>query len=65
MPIEPEKEVVVPEVIEYDPNKNPDAISIVKQADGNWKGWAQKHGKLVEVREAGPDYCLQALMTHE
>ena len=49
----------------WDPSENADVISLVKQADGNWKGFAQKFGNLIEVREVGPQDCLSALLTHD
>lgn len=48
----------------YNPNVNPKAISIIEQEDGNWKGWTQKFGKVVEVREGKPEDCLIKLITH-
>lgn len=51
--------------IEYDPNKNPDAISLIKQADGNWIGIAQKFGKMIKVREVKPEDCLIKIITHD
>ncbi len=53
-----------PKTIEYDPHKNADAICIIKQPDGNWMGWMQKFGKVIEVREVGPDLAVLALITH-
>lgn len=53
------------EKIEFDPNKDPNAISIILQTDGNWKGYTQRFGKLVEVREISPTDCLLRLMTHD
>lgn len=50
---------------EYDPEKNPDAISIIRQQDGNWMGWMQKNGKMVEAREIKPEDVLLKLITHE
>ena len=52
------------DIRKYDPSKNPQAISIIKQPDGNWKGWMQKNGKTIEVREVGPETVLQRLLTH-
>lgn len=49
----------------YDPKFNADAISLIKQEDGNWKGWMQRNGKVVEVREQMPEHCLVQLLTHE
>jgi hypothetical protein len=51
--------------MDYDPNTNENAISLIKQEDGNWKGWMNRFGKVVEVREVGPDACLQKLLTHD
>ena len=51
--------------MEHDPNKNSKAISIIQQEDGNWKGWMQKHGKIVEAREIKPEDVLYKLLTHE
>lgn len=50
--------------IEYNPEKNPNVISLIKQEDGNWKGYTQKFGKMVEVRDIGPETVLQLLLTH-
>jgi len=51
--------------IEHDPEKNHKAISISEQEDGNWKGWMNKHGKVVEVRQVDPLTVLSLLLTHE
>lgn len=48
----------------YDPAENENVIALVRQDDGNWKGFAQKFGKLVEVREAKPEDALVKLLTH-
>lgn len=50
---------------EYSAKHNHNTISIVKQEDGNWKGYMQRNGVLQEVRELSPEYALQRLMTHE
>lgn len=50
---------------EHDPLKNNNAISIIKQEDGNYKGYIVKYGKLVEVREIDPQSVLQRLLTHD
>lgn len=49
---------------DYNPETNENAISLIKQEDGNWKGWMQRFGKLVEVREVSPQDCLTKLLTH-
>lgn len=38
---------------------------IKKQKDGNWKAYTYKNGKLIQVREIDPMYCLQRLLTME
>ena len=49
----------------YNPEENENVISIIKQPDGNYCGYAQKFGKLVKVREGDPMTVLTALITHE
>lgn len=51
--------------IDFDPTTNPAVISLIEQEDGNWKGYTQKHGTLVEVRQGDPNTVLQLLITHE
>lgn len=50
---------------DYSPETNPDAIFMVKDKDGNWRGKTQRFGKLVEVRDVGPQTVLELLLTHE
>jgi hypothetical protein len=52
-------------IIDYNPETNDKVISIIQQEDGNWKGYTQKFGKLIEVRDVGPDAVLQRLLTHD
>jgi hypothetical protein len=40
-------------------------IKLEQQEDGNWIGWMIKFGKLIEVRDIGPETVLQKLLTHE
>lgn len=49
---------------DFNPAKNHSVISIAQEPDGNWKGYAWKFGKLVEVREAKPEDALIKLLTH-
>lgn len=51
--------------INYNPHTNQNVISIILQEDGNYKGYAQRHGKMVEVRAISPETVLQMLLTHE
>lgn len=49
----------------YNPHKNPNAIVILKQEDGNYKGFMQRNGIMIEVREGKPEDCLLSLITHQ
>lgn len=49
----------------YNPFKNPKAISIIQQADGNWIGEMNKNGNVVSSRQGDPSSVLAALITHE
>lgn len=48
----------------FNPSKNHEAISIIRQEDGNYKGYMFKNGKLIEVREGDPNTVLNMLITH-
>lgn len=50
--------------INFDPTTNDKVISIILQEDGNYKGYTQKFGKLVEVRAGDPQTVLVMLITH-
>jgi hypothetical protein len=52
------------EEIDFNPSTNENAIAIIRQEDGNYKGYAQKFGKLIEVRTGDPQSALVALITH-
>jgi hypothetical protein len=39
-------------------------ILLVKQKDGNWKGFMLRDKEQLEVREIDPYTCLVKLMTH-
>lgn len=39
-------------------------IRLVKQDDGNWKGFTMRGEDLLEVREIDPQTCLVKLLTH-
>ena len=51
-------------MIEHDPERNPKAISIIQDPDGNWRGWMQKYGKIIKAREISPEAVLQSLLTN-
>jgi hypothetical protein len=50
--------------IEFDPNKDPNVISIIKQEDGNYIGYMNKNGSLITVRQSDPQIVLTYLITH-
>ena len=49
---------------EFDPHKNPEVISIIKQRDGNFKLWGQRFGKIIELRGVKPEDVLVEFLTH-
>ena len=51
--------------IKGNPIDNKDAILIVQQPDGNWRGFMVKNGTLVQTRKESPTTVLQLLITHE
>jgi hypothetical protein len=53
------------ENIEFNPVKNDTIITIMRDLDGNYRGFTQKYGKLIQVRTAEPNAALTLLMTHE
>ena len=46
------------------PKVNENEILLVKQEDGNWKGFMNREGNPLEVREVDPQTCLVRLLTH-
>lgn len=51
------------EKVEFSPLKNDQAISIIQQPDGNWRGWMKKNGKLIQVRQIDPGTVLNLMLT--
>ncbi len=49
--------------LECNPIKNNDAIVLIKQEDGNWRGFMNKNGKLVQERQGDPNTVLAMLIT--
>ncbi len=49
----------------WNPMRNENAITIVKDRDGNYRGFMQKNGQFVQVRQGDPNTVLQLLITHE
>lgn len=52
----------------HQPNQEPikvkdDEILIIKQPDGNWKGYMIKNKLQIEVRDVDPYTCLTLLLT--
>lgn len=50
--------------MKWDPQKNQNVISLVKQTDGNWRGFMWRNGTLVQARQSDPGIVLQLLLTH-
>lgn len=49
--------------INWNPTSNDDVITIIRQPDGNYRGFMQKNGNLVQVRQGEPNTVLQLLLT--
>ena len=41
-----------------------DEIRLIKQEDGNWRGFTMRGKDLLMVREIDPQTCLVRLLTH-
>lgn len=48
---------------EFNPQKNPQVISLMHQLDGNWKAFGQKNGKLLVTRGIKPEDVLSEFLT--
>jgi hypothetical protein len=48
----------------WNPELNPNMISISRQPDGNYRGFALKNGAFVQVRAGDPGTVLTMLITH-
>ena len=48
----------------WNPQRNEDAIVIIKQPDGNFRGFMQKNGAFIQVRQGDPNTVLNLLITH-
>lgn len=47
----------------FNPEKNPEVVSIIKQKDGNYKLWGQKNGKMMQLRGIKPEDVLSEFLT--
>lgn len=50
---------------DWNPTTNANVIAIVRQEDGNYKGYCKKFEKDIEVRAGDPQTVLTMLLTHE
>lgn len=50
--------------LDCNPITNTDAIVLIKQVDGNWRGFMTKNGQLVQERQGDPGTVLSLLITH-
>lgn len=41
------------------------SMVLFQDADGNWRGCITKDGKVLFVRDVGPETVLQRLLTHD
>lgn len=39
-------------------------IVLIRQSDGNWKGYTRKQGQVISERQYDPQIVLQLLMFH-
>jgi hypothetical protein len=51
--------------IDFNPITNKDAIVLIKQPDGNWRGFMSKNGNLIQERQGDPNSVMLSLITHE
>lgn len=50
--------------IKGNPLQNKNAILLVKQEDGNWRGFIWKGDKLIQARQGDPQTVMTLLITH-
>lgn len=50
--------------VKWNPLTNKNAITIIKQEDGNYRGFMWKNGKLVQARQGDPGTVLALLLVH-
>lgn len=48
---------------DFNPENNPNVITLMKRTDGNWRGIMQKDGKIIKNVEIKPEDCLLKLLT--
>lgn len=48
----------------WNPQRNENVITILKDKDGNYRGFMKKNGKFIQVRQADPNTVMQLLITH-
>lgn len=51
--------------MDCNPITNKDSIVLIKQEDGNWRGFMNRGGKLIQDRQSDPNTVLALLITHE
>jgi hypothetical protein len=50
--------------IAWNPQEDASVISIIRQPDGNYRGFANRNGQLIQVRAGDPQTVLTMLITH-
>lgn len=54
------------EISKIDPQNPPEKIIVLQeQEDGNWKGWMNRYGKIIEERHIEPHTVIDYLLTHK
>lgn len=53
------------ETIEFNPEKNINAIAIIRQTDGNYIGYINKDRKVLTARQGDPNTVLNLLLTSD
>ncbi len=53
------------EKLDCNPVTNKDAIVFIKQPDGNWRGFMNRDGRIIQDRQSDPGIVLSLLITHE
>lgn len=51
--------------LNWDPQLNQNVITIMRQDDGNYRGFTQKNGKFIQTRQSDPGVVMQMLITHD
>lgn len=48
----------------WNPQRNKNAITLIQQPDGNWRGFMWRNNAFIQVRQGDPNTVLNLLLTH-